>query len=114
MLAILRLLMTFAADLFRSRRHLEVENLSLRHQLNIVLRRAPRRLRLHGSDRAVRPAILTGSRDPLTNVPRGRGAERLPPRRQFSPSSAIICAPMLGDSLPQSIGFSVHTPVSSR
>src|SRR6516164_8937614 len=53
MLAILRLLMTFAADLFRSRRHLEVENLFLRHQLNIALRRAPRRLRLHGSDRAV-------------------------------------------------------------
>ena len=53
MLAILRLLMTFAADLFRSRRHLELENLFLRHQLNIALRRAPRRLRLHGSDRAV-------------------------------------------------------------
>ena len=53
MLAILRLLMTFAADLFRSRPHLEGENLFLRHQLNIALRRAPRRLRLHGSDRAV-------------------------------------------------------------
>jgi hypothetical protein len=53
MLAILRLLMTFAADLFRSRRHLEVENLFFRHQLNIALRRAPRRLRLRGSDRAV-------------------------------------------------------------
>src|SRR5713101_3648186 len=53
MLAILRLLMTFAANLFRSRRRLEVENLFLRHQLNIALRHAPRRLRLHGSDRAV-------------------------------------------------------------
>jgi hypothetical protein len=53
MLAILRLLMTFAANLFRSRRQLEVENLFLRHQLTIALRRAPRRLRLHGSDRAV-------------------------------------------------------------
>ena len=53
MLAILRLLTTFAADLFRSRRHLEVENLFLRRQLNIALRRASRRLRLHGSDRAV-------------------------------------------------------------
>jgi hypothetical protein len=51
--AILRLLMTFAANLFRSRRQLEVENLFLRHQLTIALRRAPRRLRLHGSDRAV-------------------------------------------------------------
>ena len=53
MLAILRLLTTFAANLFRSRRQLEVENLFLRHQLNIALRHAPRRLRLHGSDRAV-------------------------------------------------------------
>ncbi len=39
MLAMLRLLMTFAANLFRSRRQLEVENLLLRHQLNIALRR---------------------------------------------------------------------------
>ena len=53
MLAILRLVATFAANLFRSRRQLEVENLFLRHQLTIALRRAPRRLRLHGSDRAV-------------------------------------------------------------
>jgi hypothetical protein len=40
-LAILRLLITFAADLFRSRRHLEVENLFLRHQLNVAWGRAP-------------------------------------------------------------------------
>ena len=40
MLAILRLLMTYAANLFRSRRQLEVENLFLRHQLNIAVRRA--------------------------------------------------------------------------
>src|SRR5262245_18047259 len=53
MLAILRLLGTFVADLFRSRRRLEVENLFLRHQLNIALRRAPHRLRLRGSDRAL-------------------------------------------------------------
>jgi hypothetical protein len=53
MLAILSLLTTFAANLFRSRRQLEVENLFLRHQLNIAMRRAPRRLRLHRSDRAV-------------------------------------------------------------
>ena len=53
MLAILRLLMMFATNLFRSRRQLEVENLFLRHRLNIALRRAPRRPRLHGSDRAV-------------------------------------------------------------
>jgi transposase InsO family protein len=53
MLAILCLLTTSAANLFKSRCQLEVENLFLRHQLNIALRRAPRRLWLHGSDRAV-------------------------------------------------------------
>jgi hypothetical protein len=53
MLAILHLLGTFVANLFKSRRRLEVENLFLRHQLNIALRRAPRRLRLLGSDRAL-------------------------------------------------------------
>jgi hypothetical protein len=51
MLAILHLLTTLVADLFKSRRRLEVENLFLRHQLNVALRRAPRRLRLRGSDR---------------------------------------------------------------
>ncbi len=53
MLAILHLLGTFVVNLFRSRRWLEVENLFLRHQLDIALRRAPHRLRLQGSDRAL-------------------------------------------------------------
>src|ERR1700686_4837786 len=53
MLAILHLLVMFVADLFKSRRRLEAENLFLRHQLNIALRRAPPGLRLHGSDRAL-------------------------------------------------------------
>jgi hypothetical protein len=53
MLAIFQLIGTFVADLFKSQRRLEVENLFLRHQLNIALRRAPHRLRLRGSDRAV-------------------------------------------------------------
>src|SRR6202011_2635986 len=53
MLAILHLLGTFIANLFTSRRRLEVENLFLRHQLNIALRRAPPCLRLRGSDRAL-------------------------------------------------------------
>src|SRR5947207_4414731 len=53
MFAIIYLLGTFIADLLKSRRRLEVENLFLRHQLNIVLRRPPRRLRLRGSDRAL-------------------------------------------------------------
>jgi transposase InsO family protein len=53
MLAILQLLGAFVANLFKSRRRLEVENLFLRHQLNIALRRAPHRLQLRGSDRAL-------------------------------------------------------------
>ena len=53
MLAILNLVAMFIADLFKSRLQLEIENVFLRHQLNIALRRAPRRLRLHGSDRAL-------------------------------------------------------------
>ena len=53
MLAILHLLGTSVANLFKSRRRLEVENLFLRHQLNVALRRAPRHLRLRGSDRAL-------------------------------------------------------------
>src|SRR5450631_675049 len=53
MFVILHALGMFVADLFKSRSRLEAENLFLRHQLNIALRRAPPRLRLHGSDRAL-------------------------------------------------------------
>jgi transposase InsO family protein len=53
MFAILYALEMFVADLFKSRSRLEAENLFLRHQLNIALRRAPPRLRLRGSDRAL-------------------------------------------------------------
>src|SRR5881227_166375 len=53
MLAILHLLVMFVADIFKSRRRVEAENLFLRHQLNIALRQAPPRLRLLGSDRAL-------------------------------------------------------------
>jgi hypothetical protein len=53
MLAILHLLGMFIIDLFKSRRRLEAENLFLRHQLSIALRREPPRLRLCGSDRAL-------------------------------------------------------------
>src|SRR5664279_1626185 len=52
MFSILHALGMFVADLFKSRSRLEAENLFLRHQLNIALRRAPP-LRLHGSDRAL-------------------------------------------------------------
>jgi hypothetical protein len=53
MFAILHLLGMFVVDLFKSRSRLEAENLFLRHQLNIALRRAPPRLRLRGSDRTL-------------------------------------------------------------
>ena len=53
MLAILHLLVMFVADIFKSRRRVEAENLFLRHQLNIALRQAPPCLRLRGSDRAL-------------------------------------------------------------
>jgi len=53
MFAMIYLLGAFIADLFKSRRQLELENLFLRHQVNIILRRPQRSLRLRGSDRAV-------------------------------------------------------------
>jgi hypothetical protein len=53
MFAIIHLLATFIADLFKPPCRLEVENFFLRHQLNIALRGAPHRPRLRGSDRAL-------------------------------------------------------------
>src|SRR6266508_4278602 len=53
MFAIIHLLAPFIADLFKSPRRLEVENLFLRHQLNVALRRAPQRVRLRAGDRAL-------------------------------------------------------------
>jgi transposase InsO family protein len=53
MFALLHSLGMFGVDLFKSRRRLIGENLFLRHQLGIALRRAPQRLRLRGSDRAL-------------------------------------------------------------
>ncbi len=53
MFGILHALGMFVADMFKSRCWLEAENLFLRHQLNIALRRAPPRLRLRGGDRAL-------------------------------------------------------------
>jgi transposase InsO family protein len=53
MFAILHALGMFVAGLFKSRCRLEAENLLLRHQLTIALRRAPPRVRLLGSDRAL-------------------------------------------------------------
>ena len=52
MFALLHLLLALLFDRFKSRRRLEIENLYLRHQLNIAMRKAPQRLRLRGADRA--------------------------------------------------------------
>ena len=53
MFAILHALGMLVADLFKSRCRLEAENLFLRHQLGIALRRAPTRFRLRGGDRVL-------------------------------------------------------------
>jgi transposase InsO family protein len=53
MFAILHSLGMFVVDWFKPRHRLEAENMFLRHQLSIALRRAPPRLRLRGSDRAL-------------------------------------------------------------
>ena len=53
MFAILHALHMFVADMFKPRCRLEAENMFLRYQLNITLRRAPSQPRLHGSDRCV-------------------------------------------------------------
>src|SRR3974377_1201145 len=53
MFSILHTLAAFVADLVKSRSRLEAENLLLRHQRNIAVRKAPARLRLRGCDRAI-------------------------------------------------------------
>jgi hypothetical protein len=53
MVAILHALGMFVADMFKSGFWLEAENLFLRHQLNIALRRAPPGLRLRGADQVL-------------------------------------------------------------
>jgi hypothetical protein len=57
MLAVLHFLLAMIFDRFKSRRRLEIENLYLRHQLNIAMRKAPQRLRLSGADRALMARI---------------------------------------------------------
>ncbi|MGH6933896.1 MAG: hypothetical protein ACREEE_15875 [Dongiaceae bacterium] len=47
----LELLLARLASLVKLRRRLETENLVLRHQLNILRRRAPRRMWLSNADR---------------------------------------------------------------
>jgi hypothetical protein len=65
MIAIGLLFVRMLCDCFKSRRQLEAEILVLRHQLNVLRQRAPRRLHLRWVDRALfiwlyhrRPRIL--------------------------------------------------------
>jgi len=51
MLGMVKLLWHWLVSLAKSRRRLEAENLLLRHQLNILRRKAPQRLRLSNTDR---------------------------------------------------------------
>src|SRR6266705_7011555 len=53
MIAIAFLFVRALCDCFKSRRRLEAENLVLRHQLNVLQQRAPRRLCLRWTDRAL-------------------------------------------------------------
>jgi transposase InsO family protein len=69
MTAILLTLWLFVVDLFKSRSRLQAENLFLRHQLNIALRRAPSRIRLSGSDRALL-VLITKLRPNLVGMAR--------------------------------------------
>jgi hypothetical protein len=85
MLLIGHLLGAYVANLFKSRRRLEAENLFLRHRLSIALRRRPSRVRLRASDRALLvrmtrlwPSLLGLAR--IVSQPRscggiGRGSE---------------------------------------
>lgn len=65
MTGLMNLLLGFIRDCFRSRGHLHAEILVLRHQLNILRRKTPKRLVFSSTDRAlfawlyrVRPGLL--------------------------------------------------------
>jgi transposase InsO family protein len=51
MLSVINLLWAWLASLAKSRHRLQAENLILRHQLNVLRRQAPRRVRLSSTDR---------------------------------------------------------------
>src|SRR3954447_24421156 len=75
MLAVLHSLGMFFVDLFKPRRRPEAENLFVRHQLAIALRRAPPRPRLCGTDRALLVWITKSSRYG-SSTPRCRAATK--------------------------------------
>ena len=50
---VLKLIWYAVAGLFRSRAALQTENLALRHQLNVLRRKAPKRVAVNNLDRLV-------------------------------------------------------------
>src|SRR6476620_11523224 len=64
-----RLLLGYMWDYFRSHERLKAEILILRHQLNILHRKAPKRLRLSGGDRALFVWLRRGVA-PISATPR--------------------------------------------
>jgi hypothetical protein len=53
MAAIVKLLLAFVRDCFRSPEQLKAEIIVLRHQLNVLQRKCPKKPQLSGSDRAL-------------------------------------------------------------
>jgi hypothetical protein len=53
MFTLMQLFVALVSNRFKSPRRLEIENLYLRHQLNIALRQTRHRFRLKGADRAL-------------------------------------------------------------
>jgi hypothetical protein len=111
----------YVANLFKSRRRLEAENLFLRHQLNIALRRRPPRLRLRcssrvagvdgpglwpslvGLARVVEPAtILRWHRAGFTNIGAGNPEVRQEDPGSISRWSSAISAVFTGLSIVRS------------
>jgi hypothetical protein len=78
----------FIIDVFKSRRRLEAENLFLRHQLSIALRRTPPCLRLDGSDRALLVWMTESSRRGSAVA----GSEAIPIRERHGGWRKAACA----------------------
>ena len=75
MRVVLTLIGALVANLFKSPHRLEVENLFLRHQLSIALRRAPHHVHLRGCDRALLVWLTLVVAKPARFVPRGSAGD---------------------------------------
>jgi hypothetical protein len=53
MIGILTLIYSILGDCFRRRSRLQAENIALRHQLNILRRKTPKRIRLNSWERLI-------------------------------------------------------------